>query len=217
MKWSQKTRQLADPIYQKTIRHPFITELMSGSLKQEKFLFYLQQDALYLADYGRVLSGIASKLPQQHQIHAFLSFAKDTLVVEQQLHRSFFPSDDTMCSIKPSPTCLLYTSYLVKQFAQSPLCVAVAAVLPCFWIYKDVGDYILQHQTQSTNPYQDWINTYSSDFFATAVQQAITIADELAENSPDHLQTLMTDAFLTASRLEYLFWDSAWRLEQWPV
>lgn len=217
MKWSQKTRQLADPIYQKTVRHPFITELMSGSLEQQKFLFYLQQDALYLADYGRMLSSIASQLPQQHQIHAFLGFAKETLVVEQQLHRSFFQSMDEHYSLKPSPTCLLYTSYLAKQLAQYPLSVAVAAVLPCFWIYQDVGDYILQHQTQHDNPYQDWINTYSSEMFAEAVQKAITIADELAEESTPKQQALMTESFLTATKLEYVFWDSAWRLEQWPI
>ena len=216
MKWSQKTRQLAEPIYQKTIHHPFIRELMSGTLKQPTFLFYLQQDALYLAEYGRILSGIASKLPQQHQIDVFLGFAKDTLIVEQQLHHSYLQFIEDCDEIKPSPTCLLYTSYLAKQFSRYSPAIAVAAVLPCFWIYKDVGDYILQQQKQHDNPYQDWINTYSSDAFAEAVSKAIAIADELANESTEQ-QSLMTDAFLTATKLEYLFWDSAYRLEQWPI
>jgi thiaminase/transcriptional activator TenA len=27
----------------------------------------------------------------------------------------------------------------------------------------------------------------------------------------------MTDVFVRASQYEWMFWDSAWRLETWPV
>jgi len=43
-------------IYQAIIQHPFNEELAQGTLPREKFAFYMQQDALYLADFARALA-----------------------------------------------------------------------------------------------------------------------------------------------------------------
>jgi len=94
--------------------------------------------------------------------------------------------------------------------------VALAAILPCFWIYKAAGDHILLHQNKSNNPYQTWIDTYAGEEFGMLVRKAMTICDEVASQCTEVQQASMTEAFLTASRLEWIFWDSAWRLESWP-
>ena len=119
--------------------------------------------------------------------------------------------------LKPSPACLLYTSYLWRQLANAPIEVSVAAVLPCFWIYKAVGDYILANQTNEENPYQTWINTYGGDDFSRSVSRAIEICDELAESCTESRQKEMLEAFVVCSKMEYLFWDSAHNLEQWKI
>ena len=92
-----------------------------------------------------------------------------------------------------------------------------AAVLPCFWIYKEVGDYILAHQTKENNPYQTWIDMYAGDEFAKSVERAIRICDELAEKCTEEQQNAMTEAFITCSKMEWMFWDSAYQLEQWKI
>lgn len=119
--------------------------------------------------------------------------------------------------LRPSPACLLYTSYLWRQLANAPIEVSVAAVLPCFWIYKAVGDYILANQTNEENPYQTWINTYGGDDFSRSVSRAIEICDELAESCTESRQKEMLEAFVVCSKMEYLFWDSAHNLEQWKI
>jgi thiaminase/transcriptional activator TenA len=43
--------------------------------------------------------------------------------------------------------------------------VTMASVLPCFWIYKKVGDHIYQQQNKQNNPYQTWIDTYAGEEF----------------------------------------------------
>ncbi|HCC51139.1 MAG TPA: thiaminase II, partial [Porphyromonadaceae bacterium] len=62
MKWSENAWDAIKPIYKKTLELPFIQELMNGTLDREKFVFYIQQDALYLSDYGKILTAIATKL-----------------------------------------------------------------------------------------------------------------------------------------------------------
>ena len=47
------------------------------------------------------------------------------------------------------------------------------------------------------------------------VEKAIAICDQIAEKS--NLKVEMTEAFTYASKMEWMFWDSAYRLEKWPV
>ena len=214
MKWSEKAWKAIEPIYEKTVTLPFIQELTNGTLDREKFIFYIQQDAMYLSDYGSVITGIASKLKDPAHTESFIRFAGDSIVVERALHESFIHGINEKDRLKPSPACLLYTSYLWRQLANAPIEVSVAAVLPCFWIYKAVGDYILANQTNEENPYQTWINTYGGDDFSRSVSRAIEICDELAESCTESRQKEMLEAFVVCSKMEYLFWDSAHNLEQ---
>lgn len=215
MKWSEQTWETIEPIYKRILELPFLNELMNGTLPMEKFYFYLHQDAIYLSEYGKVLSGIATRLENPQHRYAFMHFAADTITVESALHESYLKNAPMSLYKGPSPSCLLYTGFLSKQLLCYPVETALAAVLPCFWIYKKVGDYIVAHQTKGNNPYQTWIDTYGSEEFALTVQNAIAICDAEAECSS--LKVEMAEAFVYASRMEWMFWDSAYRLEEWPL
>lgn len=213
--WSQRAWEATGEIYEKILQLPFIKELMCGSLENEKFVFYIQQDALYLAEYGKVLAGISTKLQKPEHIDAFIGFASESIVVERILHKSYVNLIDF--KVEASPSCLLYTSFLTSQLGIAPVETLVAAVLPCFRIYKEVGDYILQHQDKINNPYQSWIDTYGGVEFAESVHKACIICDELAEDSTEKRQAEMLDAYIMCSKMEWKFWESAWNLEKWEV
>lgn len=218
MKWSEKSWQKTSFVYDAIIKHPFIVELMRGTLPIEKFEFYLYQDAQYLNAFGKCLSYIASKFDDHNKTAAFLGFALDTVNVEKALHESYFPELKHAKNIEQSPSCLLYTSYMRAELSSKSLGESIAAVLPCFWIYNEVGKYIYKNQDKNiNNPYKKWIETYSGEFFEKAVSKAIEICDEVADNYADELQQKMTGAFITASKMEWLFWDSAYNLEKWKI
>ena len=215
MKWSDEAWRRIEGIYTQILEHPFINDLMSGELDREKFNFYLQQDSIYLAEFGKVLAGIAEKLEGPEDRKKFLIFASDTVLVEQALHQYYL--QDYRSLNGASPSCLLYTSFIHKQLATAPVEVAAAAVLPCFWIYKNVGDYILSNQTEEENAYQNWIDTYGGKEFAEAVNNAVLICDKLAVNATIEKRKQMWDAFVKASKMEWIFLDSAYKIETWPV
>lgn len=217
MKWSEKAWEAALPIYNSIISHPFISELINGTLDEQKFNFYIKQDSYYLSEYGRVLAGISAKLSCNNDREAFLHFAGDSIAVEKALHELFLANAPEVNGIPVSPGCLLYTGYLHQQLATKSVEETLASVLPCFWIYKKVGDYILRNQNKNNNPYQPWINTYGGEEFANAVKKAVEICDKTAEDAPISRQTSMTEAYVTASKMEWIFWESAYRLEQWPI
>ena len=215
MKWSNLAWNTTEPVYNKILKLSFLHELMDGSLPREKFYFYLQQDAIYLSEYGKILAAIASRLQNKHHRTSFFHFASNTIIVEAALHASYLKDSPQASYPGPSPSCLLYTGFLSNQLLCYPIEIALASVLPCFWIYHKVGEHIIRHQNKGNNAYQAWIDTYGGIEFVNMVEQAIAICDEVAENS--FFKTEMTEAFLYASKMEWMFWESAYRMEAWPV
>ena len=215
IKWSQQVCETVLPVLDEINAHPFIVELMKGTLDPKKFGFYIQQDTLYLGIYGKILSGIAEKLENPEYKKAFVSYADDTVYVEKTMHEVYKETLEMKDADKKSPSCTLYTSFLESCFYTKPLEVSISSVLPCFWIYLKVGEYLVANQTKGQNPYQEWIDTYSGDEFAKSVDEVLAIADDLASKCDKKTVDHMTEAFVLASNMEYMFWDSAYKQEKW--
>ena len=211
-KWSEEVWEASIPIYEKILRLPFITELADGTLDQSIFRRYIEQDNLYITEYSRVLAHIASRLRNIDDMDTFLKFAGDGVEMEKVLH-SMYVSKGTS---EMSPSCLFYTS-LLKAQAMEPVEVEAAAILPCFWIYLAVGKHILSIAKLEDNPYADWIRAYSDPAFDAATEKAIAICDKLAAETNAETRACMTDVYLKASRMEWLFWETAYTPRQWEV
>ena len=216
MKFTDHLWNAALPVYDKIIAHPFNQEMKLGTLPVEKFKFYIYQDSLYLADFARALATAGTKANTSQQLLEFLLFAQNAILVERVLHESYFQEYTIDYQSGKAPGCFAYTNYLLTASAYESFEVAVAALLPCFWIYKKVGDHIYANQT-TPNPYQNWIDAYAGEEFAVSVNKALDICNALAEQASETTKQKMTEAYITASRLEYVFWDSAYRLETWEV
>lgn len=204
------------PIYNEILDLPFIRELTEGTLPEEKFAFYMKQDALYLADFSRALAIAGAKSPTTREMRDFLDFSTGAVVVEQALHESFLKKFDTHIDVGKSPACFSYTHFLLSTASLEDYPVAAAALLPCFWIYREVGDNIHQNADRN-NPYREWIDTYAGEDFSESVERAIEITELAAADSPEPVRRRMTRAFVDSSRMEWMFWDSAYRVEEWPV
>jgi len=202
-------------IYEAIINHPFNRELAQGTLPEEKFKFYIKQDALYLVDFSRALAIVGSKALLPQRILDFLDFAKDGLIVERALHDAYFRRFDVTLDVDQAPGCFAYTNYLIATASHRSFEEAVAALLPCFWIYREVGMHIVG-QSVPDNPYQLWIDTYAGEEFGAAVERAIEITEEVASGATEEGRLRMVEAFVLSSRLEWMFWDSAYRMEPWP-
>jgi thiaminase/transcriptional activator TenA len=215
MKFTDKLWKNNAPVYEAILAHPFNRGLTDGTLSTERFLFYIQQDSLYLVDYGRALSLLAGRCPDPHTMADFLRLAEEIFAGERGMQDEFFKIYGiTSPERKQCPACFAYTNYLVASALNRSYAEAVAAVLPCFWIYREVGNYIFRNAVKG-NPYRKWIDTYASEEFSVSVDKAIEITDAAAAASPARAARMET-AFETAMRLEWMFWDSCYRRESWP-
>lgn len=205
-----------EPIFSAILAHPFVKGLTDGSLPEEAFRFYVVQDALYLQDYARCLALAAAKAPRAAWCELFAEHAKVALVVERSLHESFFQewglSEEQVASTPYAPANLAYTSYLLRIAYERPFEELLGAVLPCYWIYWEVGKHL--ERLGSPNPlYQRWIDTYASEEYAQVVRAVLAVTDEAVADLPESRRAPIRQHFVTTSRYEWLFWDSAWRQE----
>lgn len=215
MTWSELTWNQCEDRYQSILKMPFVVELANGTLPKEKFQFYMAQDSLYLEHFGRALALIAARANNISQTLKYLKYAETAIVVENILHESYFKDFGLTEKEEIQPACHHYIHFLKSTAALDSVEIAMAAVLPCFWIYKKVGDHIYNHLQSENNPYQRWIDTYSGEEFADAVEQAINLCDEVASETTPAVREKMTEAFITSSRMEYHFWEAAYDLKKW--
>jgi thiaminase/transcriptional activator TenA len=207
-------------IYAEILDHPFLTGLTDGSLPQEAFCFYVVQDAHYLREFARALAITAARAPTENDILMFSRHAASALEVERALHGSFFHdfgfSDEEVAATPLAPTTLAYTSYLLSVAYAGSFPEALGALLPCYWIYSQVGKTLVKQG--SANPlYQRWIDTYSSEEFGAVVAEVLALTDRLATNLSASERERMTRHFLTTSRYEWMFWEMGYRQERWPL
>ncbi len=209
-------RKSIEPIMVKIHNQSFNKELSQGILANEKFIHYLQQDSLYLADFSKALALTAARLSCNQHTKQFMHFALETIKAEQALHTSYLKEHQSpvTLNIQQSPACFMYTNYLLKTASHSSVEEAVSSLLPCFWVYQEVGKNIYQ-TTSLNNPYMSWIELYASEEFAASVKQATDIADALSLSASDELKTKMIRAFIKSTQLEWYFWESAYNQEDW--
>ena len=214
--WYEEISKKTDHILQQIKEHAFIKELIAGTLSKEVFYFYIHQDTLYLSEYKKILAQIGIKCTDEDETQFFLNAATGIIEVENALHQNFLEQEPQIN--EPTPTCELYISYLSRVVHTKSLEEGLSAMLPCFTIYKQVGDYILANQSnKSNNPYQKWIDTYGGEAFADSVKRAIQITEKYAAKaSPDRIKK-MNEAFKKSAKLEWMFWNSAYIKESWKI
>lgn len=214
--FSSQLWQRIEPIRAAIDALPFLAGIEDGSLTRDRFGYYMGQDGRYLFSYGKALAAAAAQADTSEDVLFWATAAQTTFVVERELHAAHVAELD---GVEASPTCLGYTTYLQALAGDGSYPVLAAGILPCFWIYQDVGEGLLRRLGDRLmgHPYEDWIRAYADPEFAQATAGAIAIVDRLAAQVGEDGRDRMGQAFVTASRYEWMFWDAAYRMERWPI
>jgi thiaminase/transcriptional activator TenA len=207
-------------IYAAILAHPFLAGLTDGSLPADAFSFYVVQDALYLRRYAQALAAVASHAPDAAQTEMFARHAAGIVAVEMSLHDTLLADLDidrvAVDVTEEAPTTLAYNSYLLAATQGGSYADGVGAVLPCYWIYGEVGKHLLGRG--SPNPrYQRWIDTYGGDEFDAEVRDVLAVTDQLGPGLSAAERQKVHRHFRATSRYEWMFWDMGYRREAWPV
>ena len=206
-------------VYKAILAHPFVTGLADGNLPRESFEFYVIQDALYLRKYAQALAAVASRAADPAETEMFARHAAGIVAVEMGLHESLLADLDIdpalAAAAEEAPTTLAYTSYLLAACGGS-YAEGVGAVLPCYWIYWEVGKHLLERGSPDPH-YQRWIDTYGAEEFGDEAREVIAVTDRLGDEVAAAERDRIRRHFRATSRYEWMFWDMGFRRETWPV
>lgn len=184
---------------------PFVRRLVDGTLAPAEFAAYLVQDALYLVEYARVLARASQQAPDVAAQQFWARGAHDALAVERELHRTWLAAHGGGPEPRPSQVTRAYTDHLHAVAAHGSYAETVAAVLPCYWLYADIGTGITARTSMARHPYRDWVTTYADPAFAEATRQARAFADAAEREAGPITRGRMIDAFVASSRFEQAF------------
>ncbi len=221
MRPSEAFRQAASRIWEASFSHAFVRGIGDGTLSEDRFRFYLAQDYVYLIDFSRFFAVAAAKAQRLASMERFAKLLDETLHFEMDLHRTicaeFGLSRADLEGTRPAPTCLAYTSYLLRMAYEGEAGTLLAALLPCSWGYAEIGSRLAARDLPPVAHYAKWIQTYASGEYQEIVAWLRSLFDEAVGDATGLGRVRLQEVFDTSSRWEYLFWEMAWNMEGWPV
>jgi hydroxymethylpyrimidine/phosphomethylpyrimidine kinase len=203
--WKEATPEL-EAIYKLS----FIDGLKTGDLPEEAFNYYLAQDAIYLNGYSRVLARAGALAPTEKEQLFWAKASQQCLEVESELHRNWLSTREA--SSVTGPVTKSYVDHLLASSATGSYAVLLAAILPCYWLYAEVGQQLhgafLEAGAPAGHPYADWLRTYADEDFAAATRNAINFTDGAAAAASEAERAAMVEAFTWSCRYETAFFDA---------
>jgi thiaminase (transcriptional activator TenA) len=191
--------QEAAPIWQAIQAHPFLRDLQAGTLPPEAFRYYVMQDYHYLEAFGRAVAMALAKAPTGELL---TRVARRVMTpIERPLHERLF----TLAGISHE---------LAEAAAISPTNLAYQNHMLATWTYHALGDVVVgvQHPV-----YGEWAAFYSEGLLAESCRAWRELVDGEAAESGPRTREAMRRVFHQSMRYEWMFWDMAYRREQWPL
>lgn len=201
------------PTWDDYIQHDFVKQLTAGTLAPNSFRHYLVQDYLYLIHYTRVMALSVYKSDTLAQMRVGQAGINAMLDMEIAMYLDFcrqwnIPLEQVENAPESAIT-IAYSRYILDAAMSGSLAELYAAIAPCLMGYGEIGKRIKDEGFIADNPYQPWIDVFSSDeFLSITAQNEAQINTLLVDASPaqaDKFQRL----FNTAARMEVNFWQQA--------
>jgi thiamine-phosphate pyrophosphorylase len=205
--WSRKIWKKSGKIYDSILELKFLKELSEGTLSDEIFGRYIAQDEIYLKNYYHQMNMLAELMDDDQDRNLFLSFAQSGMEGEKAMHDMLIEKYGIDTEVTSSEVTSGYNAHICEGIATGNPCIALAAVLPCMWIYNMVGLHILQTAKLEDNPYKEWILEYGQEEFTNGVNQVLKMIDGLASKADKETREKMDYYYLKAALYEYAFWD----------
>lgn len=209
MNLSAKAWHESTNIIEAIFNHPFNRALKRGTLDKRIFAYYMEQDKNYLQDFARCYQYLWPKSPPAYA-KRIKKYADPAYIIKQEADFDYFKEKfnygESGCI---TPARYHYTQRLKKICRHSPFELGIAATLPCFWIYLELGIHMKRHGLEN-NPYSDWILTYSSANFNQSVNNVLETFNGVGHQTDINTQRRMIETFRISAAMEWHFWNDAY-------
>jgi thiaminase/transcriptional activator TenA len=221
--FSASLREQCDRIWAGLHGHPFLSELARGTLPLDRFRFFIEQDLLFLPAFARCMAMGAAKSGSEEELEFFTRQLDGITRLEIPSNRRLLDqvislgAHDRGGSLGMAPANVAYTSFLLATAAGGGPLEITAAILPCSWSYVEIARG-LKGELAEHPVYSGWVSFYLADSEADLVLNMRETLDDMAREAAlsDRKRRQLAEIFMMSSRLEGMFWEMAYTLNQWP-
>jgi thiaminase/transcriptional activator TenA len=160
---TQRMLDEGQPTLQQILQLSFIEHLKTGTLPEEQFMLYKANDVIYLPYFSQGIEIIAGRITDQIEKNTLLSKALGAIQQEQNIRKDYLPNfKGDIHSTILSPNNKQYIEFLLSNAKNAPIETALAAHLPCFWVYQQLGEHLPLSQISLNHPFRPQIKSFSS-------------------------------------------------------
>lgn len=218
MLFTDQLKEAAKDSWDQSLHHPFVQGIVKGDLPLDIFKYYILQDIYYLKHYGKIHAIAASQAEDFSVTASLADKARTTAEAELTVHKEHAEilniTNEDIGDFKPAPTAYAYTSHLYRATLSGCLAQTVAAMLPCYWLYADIGR-LNEQATPEPEIYQNWIKMYASDWFQDATKWQIDLLNSLVADMNESDKEKVKEQFVIAKEYELAFWEMSYTKETW--
>ncbi|WP_066187633.1 MULTISPECIES: thiaminase II [Gracilibacillus] len=221
MTFSEELRAAADDIYQGIFQHPFVVGIGKGDLHKEAIIHYVKADYEYLNAFINIYGIAIAKGDTRKEMAYF--HEKISFILHSEIHPHHNLCQvagvhyDDLQGYPLPPSAHHYVTHMKSVAQQGSMGELIAALLPCPWTYLEIGQHLNEvYQPTEDHPFYDWIQFYANPETGSITTELCQRLDEWAEGVREQEKEKAKQAFIKSCQLEYLFWEMAYQVEEWP-
>ena len=213
--FQQRLLRGAEKIWDAILNHPFLRMTADGSIADETFKAWIQQDYIFVREAIPFVAVLLAKAP----VHLRPVFIEILAGLDRELdlfRKNASTHGVSLENVLPSPTCYAYCQFLLATAHSRCFAESFVVLYGAEKAYLDSWMQV-KNSLKVESPWQEFIDNWTNEAFHQFVDWLGKTLDELAAGKPEDELQRMEELFLTTARYEYLFWEMAATQESWPV
>jgi thiaminase len=202
-------------IWEAILKHPFLLQTADGSVSNDTFKTWMQQDYIFVREAIPFVSILLAKCPlflRKNFIQIITGLDQELEMFEKNAREKGID----LTSVQAAPKCHAYIQFLMNTAYNLSFEEGFTVLYAAEKAYLDSW-MVVKNNLVSDSPWKEFINNWTSDAFQQYVKWLAETLDSLiAGKNENHLQQLH-DIFKLTGRYELLFWDMALENETWEV
>ncbi len=215
MPLSQQLRERHRDLWERMVTHPFVREMGTGTLPQEKFQGYFLQDYVFLRDFVTLLALGVAKAPSMDVARRLATFMAGVLQGEESLFREAFRdwglAPERYTHPEPGPTAKAMGDMMARIAYGGGFPEILSVLVVTEWTYLDWATRLSRSGMPADPVQRRWVEIHCNADFRAFVQWLIAPLDSLALT--DEQRGRVGRLFLATLRYEVAFWEAAYRGE----
>jgi thiaminase len=214
-KFHEQMLAQAEQIWSKILTHPFLMKTADGTIPDETFKLWMQQDYIFVREAIPFMAVLLAKGP----LSLRSNFIQIMVGLEQELElfrKNAQEHGIDLANIQPSPTCHAYIQFLMNTAYNLSFEESFTVLYTAEKVYLDSW-MAVKTQLKGDSPWQSFIDNWTSEGFQQYVDWLAITLDDLVAGQPGSKLKNYADLFNVTARYEFLFWDMAENQQSWLV